>query len=225
MVMKRTFRIIVLTVWTGAVISSAQEVDRLLAAVNGRVITELDLKMARTLNAVLDLGRNKPPPSRKEELNQMIDQELIRQEMDNYPVPQAQIDAVVQEKIAYLRNVYAEIGGLPALLSQLGLEAAELTKKVRIIVLNEKFISLRFSPFVIVSDEEVEQYYRLKLIPDMTKRGLPAPSLAEVSSQIEVLLKEIKKGEAATQWLENIRKNSRIELFVDVSSPAEKKQS
>jgi hypothetical protein len=30
------------------------EVDRLLAAVNGRVITESDLQMARTLNALGD---------------------------------------------------------------------------------------------------------------------------------------------------------------------------
>jgi hypothetical protein len=222
--MKRIFWMVVLIGWIGAGISSAQEIDRLLAAVNGKVITELDLKMARTLNAVLDLGRNKPPQSRKEELDQLIDQELIRQEMENYPVPQAQIDAVVQEKTDYLRDVYVEIGGLPALLGQLGLEAAELTKKVRIIVLNEKFISLRFGPFVAVSAAEVEEYYRVKLIPDMKKRGLAAPTLAEVSPQIEVLLKEIKKSEAAAQWLENIRKNSSIELFADVSSSAEKKR-
>jgi len=222
--MKRILWMVVLAVWIGTGISSAQEIDRLLAAVNGKVITDLDLKMARTLNAVLDLGRNKPPPSRKEELDQLIDQELIRQEMDNYPVPQAQIDAVVQEKIAYLRDVYAEIGGLPALLGQLGLEAAELTKKIRIIVLNEKFVSLRFGPFVTVSAAEIEEYYRVKYIPDMKKRGFTPHTLAEVSSQIEVLLKEIKKDEAAAQWLDNIRKNSSIELFVDISSPAEKKQ-
>ena len=40
--------------WTGVFAAHAQEVDRLLAAVNGRVITEWDLRMARSLNAVLE---------------------------------------------------------------------------------------------------------------------------------------------------------------------------
>lgn len=222
--MKRIFCTAVFACWIGTGISSAQEIDRLLAAVNGKVITELDLKMARTLNAVLDLGQNKPPQSRKDELDQLIDQELIRQEMENYPVPQAEIDAVVKEKIESFRDVYAEIGGLPALLSRLGLEAAELTKKIRIIVLNEKFTSLRFGPFIIIAAADVEEYYRMKYVPDMKRRGLAARPLAEVSSQIEMLLKEIRKSDSETQWLENIRKNSNIELYIGLSSPTEKKR-
>ena len=56
------------TCWMGTCACSAQEIDRLLAAVNGRVITTLDLQTTRTLNAVLDQAQNKQAPSEKEEL-------------------------------------------------------------------------------------------------------------------------------------------------------------
>jgi hypothetical protein len=38
------------------------------------------------------------------------------------------------------------------------------------------------------------------------------------------LLKEIRKSDSETQWLENIRKNSNIELYIGLSSPTEKKR-
>ena len=57
--------------WTGVFAAHAQEVDRLLAAVNGRVLTEWDLRMARSLNAVIETagagGKIPAKPSREEE--------------------------------------------------------------------------------------------------------------------------------------------------------------
>jgi predicted component of type VI protein secretion system len=204
--------------------SSAQEVDRLLAAVNGKVITELDLRMTRWLNAVLDLGQSRQVQSRQEELEQLMEMEIVRQEMENYPIPQAQIDAAVASKVEYLRNTYAEIGGLPALLGQLNLEMDELIQKIRIVVKTERFIATRFAPFVNVSPEEAENYYRLRLLPNLKEKGFAAPPLAEVSAKIEALLIEEKKSAAWSQWFENLKKNSRMERFASGAFPAEKKQ-
>ena len=223
--MKKMFRIaVMLTCWVGTRVCAAQEIDRLLAAVNGKVITRLDLQLTRTLNAVLDLGQNKEAQSEKQQLDQLVDQELIRQEMEVYSVSQAQVDEVVQSRIENLKKAYAEIGGLPALLRQLGLESDELTNRVKIIVLAERFIDLRFGPFVTVSPEEVESYYRQKLIPQLKAKGNPIPSLREVAAMIEALLKENKKTEAWSQWMDNIKKSSRIEYFDSASDTGIKKR-
>ncbi len=210
--------------WSGGPLCSAQEIDRLLAAVNGKVITTLDLQTTRTLNAVLELGQSRRQPTQKEELDQLISQELIRQEMDVYAVSQVQIDEAVKAKIADLRQSYAEIGGLPALLRQLGLEPAELDHRVRTIVLAENFANLRFGPFISVSSEEVESYYRLKLLPELKAKKIPIPPLTEVATMIEALLRENKKDEAFSQWMDNIKSNSRIEYFDSASDTGIKKQ-
>ncbi len=175
--------------------SSAEEIDRLLAAVNGKVITEGDLKMARSLYALVLLGKTETNQSREQELNGLIDLELYRQEMESFPIGQADTDTIqadVQARLDDLRSAYAEIGGLPALLSQLGIQEGELVSYLRLQALMKRFIELRFLPFVNASDKE------------------------------EVL--EQKINAAMDQWIQNIRKHSRIELFDGPSSSNTRKR-
>lgn len=208
----------------GTRVCSAQEIDHLLAAVNGRVITSLDLQITRTLNAVLVLGKNEEAQSEKEELDQLIQQELMRQEMAVYSVSQAQVDELVEAKMEELKKAYAEIGGLPALLRQLGLEPDELKARVRTIILTDRFFTLRFGPFVTVTPEEVETYYRQKLLPDLKAKGIAIPPLTQVAGQIEALLKQDKITEAGFQWLDNIKSSSRIEYFNSASNTGIRKR-
>jgi hypothetical protein len=168
-----------------------QEIDRLLAAVNGKVITEWDIRTARTLTAVLELGKSQEPQSRKEELDRLIDQELIRQEMENFPIGAKEREGIenkVQEQVLSLKNAYAEIGGLPALLRQLGLREEELASHLRLIALTTQFMNIRFRPFL----------------------------SAEPSEGLEEKLKS-----AMDQWIENIRNHSRIEIFANAELASE----
>ncbi len=223
--MKTSCRIAVLIAcWLGTRICSAQEIDHLLAAVNGKVITSLDLQMTRTLNAVLELGQSMGAQSDKEELDRLIQQELMRQEMAVYSVSQAKVDEEVQSRIEDLKKAYAEIGGLPALLRQLGLEPDELTARVKTIVLTERFFALRFGPFVTVTPEEEESYYRQKLLPELKAKGIAIPPLTQVAAQIEALLKQDKITEAGLQWLNNIKSSSRIEYFNSASNTGIRKR-
>jgi hypothetical protein len=168
-----------------------EEVDRLLAAVNGQVVTQGDLEMARSLNALILLGRTGAAPTAAEELNRLIDLELVRQEMENFPVGQADeksLQSAVQSQLDGLRSAYAEIGGLPALLRSLGLQEGELVSYLRLRELMKRFMNLRFRPFVTSAD----------------------PS--ELESKVNA---------AMDQWIENIRAHSRIELFTRPPLPAE----
>ena len=63
---------------------NGSEIDRLIAAVNGVAITEGDLNLARSLNAILSYGRNAAAASRSDEIEKLIDQELMRQELKNF---------------------------------------------------------------------------------------------------------------------------------------------
>jgi len=195
---------------------SAEEIDRLLAAVNGQVVTEGDLKVASPLNAVLSLGRGDARGSRQAELNRLIDLELVRQELEYFPLEvgdQSRMQAEVLAKLDDLKEAYAEIGGLAALLRQLGLQEVELVAEVRLRMLTERFIDLRFRPFAAPSDREVEAYYREKLAPLLQKKGSPLPPLAGVSSQISAILVEQKVTADYEAWIANIRNRARIEFF------------
>jgi hypothetical protein len=225
---RKAFIIAVLVFWmTGTGLSSAQEIDRLLAAVNGRVITEGDFQMALSLNAVLTLGKGVARPSRQEVLDRLINLELTRQELENFPVEQgdrSKIQASVQATMSDLKSAYAEIGGLPAILRQLGLQEDELLSYVRLQVLADRFIDLRFGPFVSISAAEVEAYYRETLAPPLERSGSALPPLDEVAPKIKEILTKDKATAAYVEWVDNIRSHSRIEIFANTAPPSEKKQ-
>jgi hypothetical protein len=190
------------------------EIDRVLAAVNGKIITESDVKAARDLNALLVFGQgsNRTGLSVSDELSRIVDLELIRQELENFPLAsedQTKMESQIQE----LRQGYAEIGGLEIIMERLGLQEGELLSYLRVRASTLRFVDMRFRPFAGVSEAEVQTYYQEELAPPLKKAGAPVPLLAEVSEQISRLLTEQKVNATLEKWIQEMRSHARIELF------------
>jgi hypothetical protein len=198
----------------------AEEVDRLLAAVNARVITASDLRLARSLNSLMAYGSKAADRTARQELERVIDLELLRQELENSPGVRAD-EARIDAALATLRQGYAEIGGLPGLLERLGLQERELREYVALQISVDNFFASRFRPFVPIAPEEIRSYYEATLVPRLRGAGARVPPLEEVSAEIDTVLREEKVSPAVEQWLKEIRRHSRIELFVSSEPPSE----
>lgn len=204
---------------------AAEEVDRLVAAVNGRIITEGDLKLAANLNALLLFGQAAHGQPRDQEVRRLIDLELLGQELENFPVAPADEKGIGQSMEEF-KQAYAEIGGLSSLLSRLGLQQSELESYLRLQASILRFVDLRFRPFTPDPEpEEIETYYRERLEPTLRASGAAVPPLAEVSAKIGTILKEEKVNAALDQWVRDVRLHSRIEFFgADEDTAAEVRQ-
>jgi hypothetical protein len=190
------------------------EVDRLIAAVNGVAITEGDLDMARSLNAIIFYGKNTATGSRREEIERLIDQELMRQELKNFSVS-GEEESSVEARMQSLRDAYASKGGLSALLKQIGLQESELISYIRLESSIVRFVDFRFRPFVSVSADEIRAYYETRLKPQLLESKIALPPLDQVIAKIETVVKEEKINSVLDQWMKDIRRNSRIEYFND----------
>ncbi len=190
----------------------AEEIDRLIVTVNGRVITEGDLDLARSLNVLISDGKKPSPDSRADEIARLIDLELMRQELKNFTLTHED-EGKIEARVQSLRDRYASKGGLSALLQQLGLQESELISYLQLEFSILKFVDFRFRPFINVSGEEIKAYYNERLTPQLRKSQLELPALAQVSARIEEILKEEKINAALEQWISEIRRNSRIEYF------------
>lgn len=188
------------------------EIDRLLVAVNGRVITEGDLELARNLNAILFNDRSFATVSREDEIDRLIDLELMRQELKNFSLAQED-EGRIEARMESLREAYADKGGLPLLLRRLGLQESELADYVKLESSIMKFVNFRFRPFAVVSEQEIENYYRTRLTPQLRESRIPLPELQQVSGKIEGILREEKINGLLEQWIKEIRRTSRIEYF------------
>ena len=194
-----------------------EEVERLLAAVNGRVVNTGDLRLARNLNSLMVLGKASAESVDKQ-LDRLIDLEILRQELEVSPAVRAAADRV-EARLQDLRNAYAEIGGLPGLLRRLGLDESELAEYIALQISVENFIASRFRPFVNPTAEERQAYYRETLLPRLAKiPGARVPPFDEVSDEIGNILTEQGVLASLEQWLRDVRRHSRIELFTE--SPA-----
>jgi hypothetical protein len=190
----------------------SQEIDRLIVAVNGKVITEGDLDLAAKLNALISYGKNAAPRSRAEEINRLVDFELLRQELANFSLTQED-ESKVEVRIQSFRDAYAGQGGLEALLLRLGLQEPELRSYLRLESSILKFVDFRFRPFAVVSAEEIKDYYEGKFADQMKKAKEKMPPLSEVAAKIEEILREEKVNASLDQWIGGIHHNSRIEYF------------
>jgi hypothetical protein len=191
---------------------TAEEIDRLLAAVNGKVITEGDLRLARNLNTLVGFGRAAPPASRVEEIDQLINRELLRQELEHFPL-QPEDQSRADQRLEELKGGYAEIGGITYVLRGLGLQEAEIEAYLALQVAMMRFIELRFRPFVSATPAEIEEYFRTRLEPKLHESGSRVPPLAEVTAQVESLVLDSKVSRMMDDWIQNLRRHSEIEIF------------
>jgi hypothetical protein len=190
------------------------EIDRLIAAVNGVAITEGDLDLARSLNAIIFYGKDTAAASRSEEIERLIDQELMRQELGSFSMAGEEEDKA-EARMQSFRDAYAAKGGLSALLKRIGLQESELVSYTRLESSIMRFVNFRFRPFVSVSGDEMRAYYENKLTPQLRASKIELPALEQISAKIEAILKEEKINAVLDQWMKDIRRNSRIEYFDD----------
>ena len=190
----------------------AEEIDRLIVAVNGKVITEGDLELARNLNVLVSNSNKSSLDSRANEIARLVDLELMRQELKNFSLTHED-EGKIEARVQLLRESYASKGGLPALLRQLGLQESELISYLRLEFSILKFVDFRFRPFINVSGDEIKAYYDEKLTPQLRKSQIELPALGQVSAKIEEILREEKINAALEQWVSEIKRNSRIEYF------------
>ena len=191
-----------------------KEIDRLLAAVNGTVITESDLVVARGVRVIIWGGERGPTASRAQEIERLIDQELMRQELKNLKMGHED-ESQVQARLRSLQDAYAQKGGWSEALRRVGLLEEELISFLRFEAAMDAFVNFRFRPFAAVSEEEIKAYYEGRLAVQLRKSGLPLPPREQVAGKIEEILRQEKINAMLEQWIREIRKNSRIEYFDD----------
>jgi len=196
----------------GSTALAGDEIDRLLAAVNGRVVTASDLRLARNLNTLIVFGAQGSAPL-EQELARLVDLEILRQELESSPAVAAE-PARIEARLQDLRNAYAEIGGLSGFLRRLGLEESELRAYVALQISVDNFVSSRFRPFVSPSEEECRAYYRDTLLPRLAASpGARVPPFEEVSADIARILTEQGVLAALERWLSDVKQHLRIEMF------------
>jgi len=213
--MKVTFCLVLLL----AVPLRAEIVDRIVAVVDGRVITWSAMLAEANYRAF----RNGQEPVATLEgeafrtiVSQMADQELLEKEKANSPFsPPVNGDRTALEE---LRKRFASPAQFEKELARYKLTETELARHLSRENAILEFVEYHLRPGARLSPGAVEAYFRETLLPQLRQRGeVNAPSLEQVNGSIEQILTEQEMNRLLDEWLQQLRSRAKIRMILVTS--------
>ncbi len=174
----------------------AEIIDRIMAVVEGRIVTLSDIRQEREIRARLG--------------QKLIDDKALIQDLiENY---------LIESQIADFPGVEVSDSEIEAELRKLqqpsALPSPAMREVIRKRIQMAKYFDVRFRQFLRASDEEIRKYYDEVFVPEAKARGLnPIPPLEQVADVIPKNVIEEKLDHEVKIWLEAIRRRSDIEIF------------
>ena len=202
--------------------ASAQVIDKMVATVNAGVLPECRQICLITYSDVLwqlALQPNTPldNPSSADlnrALNLITDQRLILQEAEKLP----SIAPTAEEVKSAGDELAKEFPSEPEFrqrLRQVGLTAEKLAEILEQRVRIEKYLDFRFRNFVVITQNEIADYYKDAYVPRFKTRapGKIVPTLEEARAEIEKTLTESKIESDTDSFLDNARERAEIVIL------------
>lgn len=195
-----------------AALPGAVVLDRIAVVVGNHVIKTSDIDRDLRVTAFLNreqFGVN--TDAKHHAAERLIDQEIVRQEIltGGYKqAPQEEGGELVKQL------VHSTYGGsqerFHATLARYGLTEDQLRAHLLWQVTVLRFIDQRFRPGVLVTDDEVRDYYQQHLA-DLRRQYPGLSTLEALQPKIRELLEGERINQAFTQWLEQARRRYHIE--------------
>jgi parvulin-like peptidyl-prolyl isomerase len=177
--------------------SQAEVIDKVVAVVDGHIITASDMRRERDILMTLN---EKPVDDDKALVQHLIDNYLIENQITDFPG----IDVTDADVAEELQKSVRQDGAQP----QAVRDAVRLRIRMR------KYFEVRFVQFIQASDEDISKYYNNVFVPEAQKRELnPIPPLTQVSELIRNNVVQESLSHEINIWLEAIRRRSNIEVF------------
>ena len=187
--------------------------DEMVATVNGEMISYSDLVWQLTLQPGMSID-----PVRTDDLKRalslLIDQQLILQEARKLPSLHAE-DKEVDEALAELARHFSGQAELSRRMIRVGLTSERLREIMHERVDIEQYLDFRFRSFVVITEKEIETYYRLTYVRRFRERtpGTIVPRLQEARAEIEKILTEEKIAISMQGFLEEARQRATIVIL------------
>ena len=188
-------------------------VDRIMAVVNGEVITLTDVRIVEAFGLYESDKSGRMQDIQSYILNKLINQKLIIQ------LASKSVSVEKQEIDSYLNVVIEKIGRneMQKILVVFSIDLDDLRQYLREKLFFKKIISAKFSQAVIVSLREIEAYYHQVYIPSQEEKGFEPKPMVEILDEIESAIKQERMNKQVEEWILNLRKEANVQVNFKVS--------
>ena len=202
--------------------SAAVVLDRVVAVVNGDVILESDIDEERRFEEIQPF-RSVQDSTRAKIIERLVDRELILQQAALLPEDQVS-DKALDEQIARMRTDIPACKqqyrcdtdeGWAKFLGDHGFTVEEFRSRWRQRMELLKFIQVRFSNGISVSDDEIKTYYEKTMLPEYARRKVTPPPLDTIKQRIEEVLVQQQVSALLEDWLKSLRAQGTVRMIQD----------
>lgn len=197
-----------------AVAIGAEILDRMLATVNGELITESEVRWALALDPELE-PLSLSPENKRIMLARLMDQKILGQEAAKIP-QNPPSEEEITEYIEELIRAFPSREVFQARLKRVDLDPTSLRDIARRRIELLKYVDFRFRSFVLIQPEEIERYYNEVLIPRLRNRGMTVRSLEEMQAEIEARLADQRINDELDRFLDEARDAAQIVQLAEI---------
>ena len=184
----------------------AEIIDRLAAAVGKQVITESQVTEEIRVTAFLDgTPADWSEANRTRTLNRLVDQTLIRREIDATRFQEAPIE----EGLKLLVQLKEAMKDFDTSLAANHLPESVVAKHLQWQVTFLRFVDYRFKPGVEVTEADLKDFYATQS-EEWKKQNKPVPQFEDVRDDLERLLTSKYVDQALDRWLGDQRTQTSI---------------
>jgi hypothetical protein len=187
-------------------------IDRISIVIENRIVKESDIK--REIRVTSFLNNELPDlslPSEKKAANRLIDQLFIRREIEAGDYPTATLQQADQQLEKLKKERFKTEAAFEQALRRYDLTPLDLRTQFQWQLTVLRFIDVRFKPAVLVTDDEIEKYYRDHAAA--LRREYPSKSLDDLRAQIREILTNEKVNQQFFAWLDEQRKTTKIQFL------------
>ena len=198
-----------------ASLARAVIVDRVAILVGNGIVKDSDIAQDLRINSFLNnTNAAITPAARKQAASRLIDQTLIKKEIESGEYPSAPV-AEAQDLLANLKKRYPDDAAYKRVLASRGIQEDDVKARLLWQLTVLRFIVARFRPAAQVSEEDLQKYYNEhKAELETANSGKPA-TLDALRPQIEDTLAEEQVNRLLDEWLAARRKATKIVYLED----------
>lgn len=199
-------------------------IDRVVAVVNKKVITQTDWDEQERFEALVNGRTPDSVQFTPASLDRLVDQQLMREQIEYVRFDPPSSEQVAAQVAAVRKQVAPDLTDAQwqALLTRYSLSSEEFEGRVKAQVEVMRFVDMRFRPSVHVEAEQVESYYKESLVPRLVQAGATpesVPALKDVDAKIRGILAEEKLNGMLRMWLTSLRSQGRVKRLVADAKP------
>lgn len=186
-----------------AATARAEIVDRIAVTIGNRIVKDSDIDTDVRITAFLNRQRVAlTPAARRASAQRLIDQIFIRNEIEHGEFESAPVSEAVNLLASLKKSRYGSDAAYRQALASYGISEDDLKAHLVWQTTVLHFIELRFRPAVLVTDEEIAQYYE--------QHKAAGTTLESAHDQIEDTITEERVNQALFDWLARRRRDAKI---------------